>query len=219
MAYVVHQYLLKQTLHVRITNGDVMKRELKLLIATFLIILIFILSIVSFRLINDNNGLTAMEGKSIADNIAQDWNTSAELVTIHSIGGADNSGMCLEWRYTYANFNGSANASRALDVIVSQNGSWTINERARPPTPHRLTNWTYDSDQIVTLAKKESEIQQYLNKFPNAKIESMALSSGLNEQHTWYILWSDPGFMDDPHSAVIKLDANTGAVLYVDVQL
>ena len=195
-----------------------MDKKLKLIISVS-VVFIVAASIALLYVRNENVGITAREGLAIADDVAQEWNTSARLVTIYSIGGVSNSGMCNEWRYTYANFSQSSNSSRALEVIVSHDETWVISELEGPPTPNTITNWSLDSDQIINFAKNELHVNQYLNKYPNAKIDTMALSSRSDNQHIWYILWSDSGFMDDPHSAVIKLDANTGVVLYVDVQL
>ena len=187
------------------------------LIAIIIVAIVVISSLFYFAI--QNTRITAMEGREIADGVALDWNNTAVLVTIHNIGSVGRSGFSSEWRYTYANFTDDINLTRALDVIVSYDGTWAINERERPPTRYAIVNWTYDSDKIVELARDQSEIEYYLLRFPNAKIETMALSCGLDEQHIWYILWSNSGFIDDPHSAVIKLDANTGEILFLETQV
>ena len=185
------------------------------MVIAFLIILSVLFTL---NIRNNSNGITAMEGLVIAENRVSEEYEGVLLVAARSFASVDSSGHCDKWLYYYRN----ANQTLEVQCIVSKNGSIELIEDFLPgPYLSPLTNWTIDSDKSVELAVNDSSIKAYLNQYNNARIESIYFTAGMENNTTTFcwIEWSDSGFMDDPHSAVIKLDANTGEVLYVDVQL
>ena len=186
----------------------------KLHLFAFALVIGAILIFTGYTLTHINPNLdviTAMEGKSEADNLAQKWNDSAVLVAVYGYG---NSG---EWRYSYSSNHASINLSTGFDVFICANGTNVTEEREHPPSPYPISNWNIDSINAIKIAQSNSEIKEWLNKYDNAKLQSIILTAN-ESSSAWGIAWSDAGFMDDPHTIAIGIDARTGEVIDVYIQ-
>lgn len=187
-----------------------------------LVIVIVVVGVFAFTYLQNQtepiNYFTAMEGKECADTYATDTNITAVLYSVRAVGEINNDGESTQWRYIYGNYSSEGEYITGFEIVVNSNGSRVFCEIERPITNNYISNWTIDSPEALEIAKENPEIKQWLNKYDAAKLETIVVTAG-NESSIWYILWSDSGVIDDPHSAVIKLDANTGEVLYVEVQL
>jgi hypothetical protein len=195
-------------------------KKLKTILSKFIIFTIFltITSILVWQMLpiysNNSRYISAMKDLEKANLIAKDWRQNATLIVVHSADEVTSEGLAKKWRYSYAEAFSIKNSTKGYDVILSSDDSYTTYERKYPPGKSPLFNWTIDSREAVKIAKKNSIINSYLSTYKNAIIESMAL--GANQTFCgWTIEWNDPGFMDDPHSAKISIDANTGMVLYI----
>jgi len=186
----------------------------KLHLFAFALVIGAILIFTGYTLTHINPNLdviTAMEGKSEADNLAQKWNDSAVLVAVYGYG---NSG---EWRYSYSSNHANINLSTGFDVFIYANGTNVTEERVHPPSPDPISNWNIDSDKAEEIARANPEIKDWLREYNNANLQSMVLTANQTTS-AWGIAWNDPGFMDDPHTSAIGIDATTGVVIDVYVQ-
>ncbi len=189
----------------------------KLIIVSVIVIILVIASLGIYLMGNGASGITAMEGREIADEVAYEWNNSAELVEIRSLI-MDNKGYSSGWLYVYASSTEIEYSATGLEVSVLANKSYTINEIPHPPSFIPISNWVLNSPEIVETAKLNSEISSFLSQYSDARITSMALV-GQNESDLkclWTIEWADAGLMDNPHWIRIRLNGETGEVYDVD---
>jgi len=167
---------------------------------------------------NESKGISAAEGLNKANELAEQWNSSAVLVYVQAMGEIYRDGKCEKWGYSYSNNNSNINQSKGFVITVFADFTYVTGERESPPSPHPIIIWKIDSDDAIQIAKSNPEITQWLDKYNNANIQSMVLTANSNASG-WGIAWNDPGFMDDPHTAVININAITGEVLDVYVQM
>ena len=189
-------------------------KKIHIITVVISIVVILIISATFFIFYDKDQEISAIEGKILADEIAQDWNSSVGLVRVNlmtSIGGTDN-GLAQAWGFSY-NCNAS---SIGFAVTIFSNGSYVCSE-VEPPTPYRINNWTIDSDEAFEIAKSNPEIKGWLDDHRNAVVQSMTLTAGPTST-SWGIAWFDSGFIDDPHTAVIGLNATTGEITNVYIQ-
>ena len=181
----------------------------KIIIASVIVIILIIASIGIYLMNSGASGITAMEGREIADEVAIAHNNVSKLVYVHGIGEINSDGTAYKWRYTYAN------ESNSLEVIIDSNGGYQMNELENPPSNAQIINWTLDSDKIIEIAYSNSIISQYLAEYRQVDLQSIAFAARLNSS-VCSIEWVDWGFMDDPHSARIWIDATNGEVIDVE---
>ena len=207
-------YSLRQAEEWLVEDSKILKRQphLFIIIPVIIIIISALFYVVFF---NEASGITAMEGKEIADNLAIEWNESAELVHVMGMGQKYENGKCEKWGYSYSN-NNTYIFSKGFTVTVFENGSFYIGELERPPSILSIKNWSIDSDKVVDIAKSNPNIEQWLNTYRNDDPQSIFLIALTNDTVIWEIEWSNSGFMDDPKWAQIQIDATTGEVLFVD---
>lgn len=194
-------------------------RKLTKTIVSFLVIFIVFVTVVGcldWHLLQSKpQVISAHEGLEKTNSIAKGWRQNATLVVIYSAGEVTSEGKATKWRYSYAELSMITNTTKGYDVILSSDGSFTTYETKSPPTRYALSNWTIDSDEAIKIARENPTISTYLSTYKGATIESMAI--GANQTCSgWTIEWSDQGFMDNPHSAKISIDANTGNVIYIE---
>ena len=191
------------------------KTKVIIIISLAIIVILVVASIRMYLITNESKGITAMEGKETADRIAKEWNESAVLYYIMGIGEIYDNGRCEGWRYEYINQPEDVNDSVRNYVIIFENGTTQTVDKPSPMNVNTFSNWNIDCEHAVEIAKANGEIKQWLAKYGGTQIQSITLSADENNTG-WGIVWSDTGFMDDPHSAGINIDAATGEVLYVE---
>ena len=166
--------------------------------------------------------ITAMEGKSIADTMAEEWHDDALLVAVGSMG-SDSNGNSSKWYYKYISLSTNITEDNITKyerayVYVMSNGTTTVKTAfvVRSAIGEPILNWTIDSDDTVKIAKENSKIRDFLSKYNNAHIGlNLRMEDEYPNNAIWSIHWADQGWFDDPHNAHIVIDASTGEVVEV----
>ena len=178
-------------------------------------------SAIFIHILNTNSkGITAMEGKSAADEIALRWNSSAIFVGMGNCGQIDEEGKCTCWIYQYQNkMDGNGTYRLNIKIYYNRENKTEILWLNAPTSTARIKNWTIDSDEAYSIAMKNEKIKAYMDRYANAGVDIFSLTGSQSGNPVWEIAWVDWGFMDDPHWAKIQIDATTGEVLYVEADL
>lgn len=187
-----------------------------LTIITILIVIIVIAATGTILLINNNEsqGITAIEGEAIANPIAKNWNTSAVLIVASKGSNMEENGEFSLWYYKYINGPTIIDSSECLEIKVYSDGVTELRSNASIGDKTPINSWIIDSDEAYEISNSQNELVGFFNHNPMLDHMSLSNSSGIP---TWYIDWAyDAGF-DDPKWAQIQIDANTGEVLYVEV--
>ena len=186
----------------------------KLIIVSVIVIILVIASIGIYLIGGGASGITAMEGKEIADEIALAWNASAVLVGGGGSNEILNDGRATCWQFSYHN-DLRGNGTYEFRVWVYTDGSNKAEEiRLNAPTNvNAIVNWSLDSDSIMNIALQNSEINSFMKHNPTI---DMFIIKGGADTSIWSIYWVYNAGFDDPKWAQIQIDANTGEILYVD---
>ena len=192
-------------------------KKMKILLAIILSSLCLASLFMIHNVSNEDRGISALDGLNVANERAREWNPDASLVYVTGMGIYSN-GKCDKWRYTYSDNAPDINMSKGFEIIVFWNGAYEEREKDHPPATHEIDKWNIDSTKALEIAKSSRHMRTYLEKHDDAYIESIVLTA--NESGcAWSISWMSGGFLDNPQTAVINIDATTGEVLYVDVDL
>ena len=166
-----------------------------------------------------DNGITALEGKVIADETARGWNQDAVLVYVIKSSPIEDNGRCSQWRFKY--WDGKTkNETSCIKIEVSSTGSIiTRTTELYEENESPILNWSIDSDRAYELATTNSKIKRYLSNYLDEKIDGFILFGSNNNQNPrWKIEWVSWG-NDDPHWAHIYIDAHTGEILEVEADV
>lgn len=188
-----------------------------------LVVIVIVVASIGYYLIKDAGveGITAMEGKIIGDNLAKTWHDDAILVQVGSMDSEHNSGFSEAWIYTYnspstEHMDGNFSLFEMVQIIVYANQTTHISYWPNGGEMIPITNWTIDSTHAYEIALDNQDISDFLHKYPSADPgSSLWVRMDYPDCPSWHICWQDWGFIDDPHNAEIYIDANTGEVLYV----
>lgn len=163
-------------------------------------------------------GITAIEGREIADQIALNWSENATLIRV-SQGEESQEGRCFSWFYTYSDSPVINNNTLEIGITVNTNSQTTVTEEGNISQFELLngvsiiSKWVFDSNEAYEIAIDNSEIASFMNHNPKTDGFFLVNETG---NPTWFIDWTyDAGF-DNPKWANIQIDANTGEVLYVE---
>ena len=204
-----------------------MKQPHLKMIAAFVTAIIILSGIFLFIQNNQNNiNISALEAKDIAYPIATNWNNNATLVNVRG-GGMNSEGYFSKWIFKYiepVDALMTVNETDCIEIKVYSNGSyesWTGTTGTGVVGDEKMIiSWTIDSCQAFEIAYENDNIHSFLRQNPSVYVFSLhnATWEGHSTQKpAWFIEWTyDAGF-DDPKWAQILIDANTGEVLYVDV--
>lgn len=197
---------------------EIKKRLLLFMIIIFLVIFIIVSSftyVIFFHdaSVNKIEGITAFERKEMADSIANEINSTAVLYSIRAVGEINNFGESTKWRYCYGNYS-SGNYTSGFIINIDIDNNTDIERFGKPISDNFINNYSINSSMAFEMAKENSEIEQWLNKYYRAELKTFVVTAG-NESPTWSLLWEDPG--REPHSAWIKINGNSGEVLFTDI--
>jgi len=183
----------------------------KLIIVSVIVIILVISSIGIYLMGGGASGITAMEGREIADEIALNWSANATLTRIQK--GADMYGNFNGWGYSYFDEPIITNSTKCANIGIKTNGTTSIRISTVLGDRQPMGMWSIDSDVAYEIAKDNSAIKSFLLHRPVLDTFSLGNSTGTP---TWYIEWGYNAWIDDPHWARIEIDANTGEVLFVE---
>ncbi|MBA3046501.1 MAG: hypothetical protein FP824_09870 [Euryarchaeota archaeon] len=207
----------------QVLNKPTIRNPRKRLLIAVTICIAVCLVLASIIVINlGPRGMTAFEGKEYADERISLLCQDGALVSLKGRAIA-NDGRCSQWVFEYV----SASNNKSYEISVYENG--TAVSTSRDIDDGRLsveiTDWVLDSTDAFGLAKEDI----IFSRFRSENLESisdiylrhldMNVSGYHINQAAWFIgLWSG-GFMDNPKSAEIYIDAKTGEVLHADANL
>ena len=191
------------------------------------VILIFIVILIALLFSNSNDftgnkGITAKEAESICSPYATNWTENATLVEIRT-SSVSNQGEADVWYLVYAVPSEIGNKTDAVEFKVFSDRNVLKIERS--PLPYwgksLEENWTLDSDKLISIATSNERMKEWLSRYHDAEIEDfgMGINLGYSRNPICVISWISWGFLDDPHSARIIIDANTGEVLDFEADL
>ena len=159
----------------------------------------------------DNSGISAFEGKEIADPIALEWNENATLFEIR--GHHKNKGLSDYWFYGYIYPNISENDT-GFSICVFNDNSFRSRDCEILIEKKPICNFSIDSTDAYDVAILNEKIKAYLAKY-KGHINHFVLWN-IDNIH-WRIEWEiDATGNEDYKRAEIHIDANTGEVLYVE---
>jgi len=185
-----------------------------------LIIILLLISLMTSGCIeikDDSEGITALEGLEVAEEVALNWSENAILIGVRKGGSIVSGGVYSSWSYSYA---ASDNVSTRVEKFgVGINADMTYNTREYEGTLRHnpIYNWNIDSDEAYETAKDNDEIQEFLSKYERATVERFTLFGGEGgSDPAWKIHWSSMRGFADPKHAEIRINARTGEVIEVD---
>jgi hypothetical protein len=192
-----------------------------------LVVIVIVTASVGYYLITSeasDDFITAMEEKERADDLASDWNDDAILTGVGSMGEKNNIGGASGWCYMYISpsncfIEDNVTHYDTAYIEIFYNGTSVIENNYREDSyyAYPIDNWTIDSSQAHEIATNNSEINLYLQKYPNAGFGYMIkIWDAYPDCTVWYIMYQDWDIHDISIEAGICIDANTGEVLYVE---
>ena len=185
------------------------------IILTALVVIVIVAASIGFYFIKDAGveGITALEGKVVAEEVAGNWCVNATLVGVRKSGNMNYQHEFSSWFYVYLDTTNNSRPHQCIEIKVNTTGYIisTYEDWSSPNIP--IEYWNIDSNDAYEIATNNGEINSFLKHNPT--VDSFSLSCG-SGQSIWYIKWAyDAGF-DNPKWAQIQIDANTGEVLYVE---
>jgi len=176
---------------------------------------------------DEKRGITAMEGKEIADSVAKNWHNDSIFVYLGSMEDSDKNGFAEKWYYVYYSPSTKLvenNITRYESTYIYVDASYStimdteMSVDSEIGTP--IKNWTLDSVDAAEIAKKNPTISSYLSKHGNADTGyGLQITDKYPTLAVWHIVYLDMGYLDAPHNAEIYVDAMTGEVLYVEANV
>ncbi len=192
----------------------------KVMIATFIVLLVLGGALYyQFAYVKEDEGITAMEGKEIADNIALNWSENATLIQIGT-SLISESGKADTWYVMYELPTKIGTVGETKEFKVFSNG--TVKEIFSSSGKYwgksLEENWSIDSDKLISIATSNERMKEWLSNHHDAEIEDFGIGINLeySENPICVISWMSWGLWDNPQSARIIIDADTGEVLYVE---
>ena len=188
-------------------------RTLKMLIGAVAIILIIIIFYVinSLDVSNDfteNKGITANEGRAIANPIALEINNTAKLLSVHAV--IENGSMedPSQWTYVYGNHSGGNDIDTSRFSITISGEEVKVKSLINKSVDEDdyMDILTIDSPEALRIGKEHYEIRQWLNLHNESKLISL-MSYQAGGKPVWSI-----HMRDSPYYAHIWINANNGEV-------
>ena len=178
----------------------------KLIIVSVIVIILVIASIGIYLIGGGASGITAMEGREIAEQLALNWSDNATLVYV-----TGDPHQAIAYRY----WNLTNNTINCLEVTVYTNKVTETRYTRCLHDEYPICNWTIDSDEAYEIAMDNENINSFMAHYPTLDSFSLA-TPRLDNNSVWYIYWCYNAGFDDPKWAQIQIDATTGEVLYVE---
>ncbi len=185
----------------------------KLIIVLLIVIILVIASLGIYLMGGGASGITAMEGREIADDIAKNWSINATLTGIQKSSNMDGDGRFNEWVYFYIDEIIITNTTKRAYIGINIDGTSSVRYSTVIVDCQPIGAFAIDSDKAYEIANDSSAIKSFLLHRPVLDIFSLGNSTGTP---TWYIEWGYGSLIDGPQWARIEIDANTGEVLYVN---
>jgi len=181
----------------------------KVIIVSLVAIVIIVASIGFYLIKTGPSYISAMERKTLADEIANNWNSSAFLIIVSSGGDSDENGRYSNWQYCYATSHDRANQTNEYSITIYSNGTTSIFEFDNPFGSDGINNWTIDSDEAYQIAIANESVQNMIHTNFTA---GPGMQLYQNDNRTfWGISWHDP--REVTFFVIFRVDATTGELL------
>lgn len=183
-----------------------------------IVLIIIILALVAapgiYRIENGSGGITAMEGRLIADRIAKEWSQNATLCSIDKGSVMEGGGYFQIWGYYYLNGSSPAGETEVIGITVESNGDNSFIHNASMGNAEPINAFSIDSDNAYAIASEIPALDSFLGKNPSVEVFSLKASSG---NAVWTIEMVETSIADRARWAQVRIDANTGDILFVHV--
>ena len=181
---------------------------------------------------NKTDMITALEGKKVADIVADKWNVEAILIRVTStvIGNdLDDKGESNSWFYIYIvvkEKEDDINICDELRVEINSKGEKeesTSSGNYNGDEIQLLVDWTIDSDDAIRIAKEDQNVKEFLEVYPDS-IFGMSIESDTSEElneygKVWIIHWYVIEGNYDTLSAKIWIDYTSGDVIFSENEM
>ena len=205
-------------------SGRVNKTQAYVIVLIAIIIVISTLAIVLYTA--KSEGITAMEALEYSDAYAYEWNEDGELFSMgvidysvppHDLDGEE--GRYNEWFCLYAVPTNNGTNTSSILFKVDSNG--TVIEQGRAEDSNLfeysyngfVSNWTIDSNEAYDIAMENSDVLNWLEQHPDAKLNLFNINhmDYLGET-AWRISWIDKSDSNYGYMSVCIV-ADTGEVI------
>jgi len=183
-----------------------------------LIIIVIIIGLLITGCVNNNNTnnvkrFSAMDGLSIANNIAQEWRNASTLYRVATSETIDKYGKATKWLYECQNKSETGCLTSELDVTVSSDFSYRTYESNSTYIFEPIQNWTIDSDNAVIISRSDKRVDQFFKMYPMTIIQQISIDGEHNESSGCQIMieYIYPGL--SPIPLRIFMDGNSGKIL------
>lgn len=198
-----------------------MRRKNKLYWVLPILIVIILAGLVYFMFLTEssysfNPGITAKEGKLIADDVAKNWCHNASLSDIglyYNITKNDWDG----WTYDYWNNSRVDFINSTITVIVNSNGDYFIEKRWLSISEFPIEDWVIDSDEAYEIAISQDEYK--IIKEYDASIANFHLDYETGQYEGHKLIWNPWWDVNDKaiYLGRAEIDAMTGEVYFFDI--
>jgi hypothetical protein len=195
--------------------ADLEKKNKRIIIVSIVIILV-VVGILVYPLFLDANeaeeGMTAIEGKVIADEVAKEWNDNATLYRVSVGEQSVPTGKAGLWQYYYRTFDKNFSADRQIVVYVYNETGVYYFPLALEANDTPIRNWEIDSDQAIDIALNNKTLSSYLttNEIGRERTLSFMLTMENKSYPVWKISWDKEFDVSDMDDARIKINATSG---------
>ncbi|MDO9537855.1 MAG: hypothetical protein Q7J68_06015 [Thermoplasmata archaeon] len=205
-----------------------MTKKMVIILLLMLVIATAITASLMVRLQNNDSLLKmdAIEGKTKADELANIWHDDAIFLGIGLNGEIDSDGKATSWIYSYfspstESLSNNLSMYEVLNAYISSDNDYDTVIKHSVLHTEPVLNVSINSCDTMSIAKNTQEINAFLSRYSDAKVDHFYLrvDDNYSQNAIWDIRWLSPGGLDDPHNAYIVIDASTGEVLEVEVQM
>lgn len=185
---------------------------------------------ITYFCISGSSGISALEGKEIADKVASEWNSNAKIISVYGEKGSRTDGLANRWGYLYVN---TTNGTLINYLLITVNEKHEIIEKREWVTERKieryicsgpvridstaaykiaLNNQTVANFQSWWITTNTCTLEWYLE---DSLPERYAASINVNISNPfWCIVFFAQGALTEGIWMFIFIDAITGSVLY-----
>ena len=159
--------------------------------------------------------MTAIEGVDIANEIAEEWDSTAILVSVADDDfNIDENGKSDVWWYIYLGDETETNNTELFIVKVHPDDSYTTEILTTDDIPfnHEIEEWTIDSNEALEIAWTEPYFIEFREEYGVSEISMGLYYNNSGERAEWeIIILEDKSW--NPDEYLFRIDAKTGEIL------
>ena len=197
----------------------------RIVVISLAIVVIIVVASLGLYLYNGDSGeaslegISAMEGKDMADEVAISWNSSAILTQVENYNyhvqpyetiRLNSNGESIAWTYVYSDNNPTKSLTIWYYVIIYENGTYGSGE-IQSHSYREITDWNIDSTEALEIASSYPPFQEWRDSSGKPYLHSMGLIA-YPEETRWNVFFMDSdGWVLGEYS--MWVDATTGEVI------